>query len=92
MTLRLLFVLATEHTLLLMFSNIRRQILFPGNLHDDTFNCPRCLKLPACFSITGVYFDLIRPGFHYMANATTTTQKQSDYRIEQSSFTLIALF
>ena len=34
----------------------------------------------------------IRPGFHYTANATTTTQKQSDYKVEQSSFTLIALF
>ena len=34
----------------------------------------------------------IRPGFHYRANVTTTTQKQSDYRVEQSSFTLIALF
>ena len=32
------------------------------------------------------------PGFHYTANATTTTQKQSDYKVEQSSFTLIALF
>ena len=28
----------------------------------------------------------------YTANATTTTQKQSDYEVEQSSFTLIALF
>ena len=35
---------------------------------------------------------LLRPGFHYTANATTTTQKQSDYKVEQSSFTLIALF
>ena len=34
----------------------------------------------------------IRPGFHYTTNATTTTQKQSDYKVEQSSFTLIALF
>ena len=33
-----------------------------------------------------------RPGFHYTTNATTTTQKQSDYKVEQSSFTLIALF
>ena len=23
-------------------------------------------------------FSLVKPGFHYMANATTTTQKQSD--------------
>ena len=30
--------------------------------------------------------------FHYTTNATTTTQKQSDYKVEQSSFTLIALF
>ena len=34
----------------------------------------------------------LRPGFHYTTNATTTTQKQSDYKVEQSSFTLIALF
>ena len=38
--------------------------------------------------VTGV----IKPGFYYTANATTTTQKQSDYKIEQSSFKLIALF
>ena len=38
-------------------------------------------------------FDLlVRPGFHYTTNATTTTQTQSDYKVEQSSFTLIALF
>ena len=59
--LRLLFVLATEHTLLRVFSNIWRQILFPGDLHDDalynfcttecgTFNCPRGLQLPARLS------------------------------------------
>ena len=35
---------------------------------------------------------MLKPGFHYTANATTTTQKQSDYKVEQSSFTLIALF
>ena len=34
----------------------------------------------------------IKPGFHYTANATTTTHKQSDYKVEQSSFTQIALF
>ena len=33
----------------------------------------------------------IKPGFYYPANATTTTQKQSDYNVEQSSFTLMAL-
>ena len=32
----------------------------------------------------------LRPGFHYTTNATTTTLKQSDYKVEQSSFTLIA--
>ena len=53
----LLFVLATEHTLLRMFLSIWRQILIPGDLHDaslenfctikcGTFNCPRCLQLP----------------------------------------------
>ena len=34
----------------------------------------------------------IKLGFHYTANATTTTHKQSDYKVEQSSFTQIALF
>ena len=34
----------------------------------------------------------LKLGFHYTGNATTTTQKQSDYKVEQSSFTLIALF
>ena len=34
----------------------------------------------------------IMPGFHYRANATTTTQNQSDYKVEQPSFMLIALF
>ena len=32
--LRLLFVLATEHTLLRMFLNIWRQILYPEDLRD----------------------------------------------------------
>ena len=35
--LRLLFVLATEHTLLRKFLNIWRQILLPGDLHDAAF-------------------------------------------------------
>ena len=35
---------------------------------------------------------MLKPGFHYIANATTTTQKQSDNKGEQSSFKLIALF
>ena len=35
---------------------------------------------------------LLKPGFHYTTNATTTTQKQSDYKVEQSSIRLIALF
>ena len=34
----------------------------------------------------------LKPGFHYTANATTTTQKQNDYKAEHSSFTPIALF
>ena len=33
--LSLLFVFATEHTLLRIFFNIWRHILFPGDLHDD---------------------------------------------------------
>ena len=35
---------------------------------------------------------VFKPGFHYTTNATTTTQKQSDCKVEQSSCTLIALF
>ena len=34
----------------------------------------------------------VKPGFHNTSNATITTQKKSDYKVEQSSFTLIALF
>ena len=59
--LRLLFVLATEHTLLRKFLNIWCQILFAGDLDDDAllsfytikagnFNCPRGLQLPARLS------------------------------------------
>ena len=33
----------------------------------------------------------LKPDFHYMANAMTTAQKQSDYKVEQLFFTLIAL-
>ena len=33
----------------------------------------------------------VKPGFHCTTNATNTTQKQSDYKVEQSSFTVIAL-
>ena len=29
----------------------------------------------------------LKLGFHYTANATTMTQKQSNYKVEQSSFT-----
>ena len=43
-------------------------------------------------SLLNLACDYFRPGFHYTANATTTTQKQSDYKVEQSSFALIALF
>ena len=68
MTLRLFFVLAAEHTLLRIFSNIWRQILFPGDLRDaalqnfctiqrETFNCPGGLQLP--FDQLSVYFYLI---------------------------------
>ena len=34
----------------------------------------------------------LKPGFHHTTNTTTTTQKQSDFKVEQSSFTLIASF
>ena len=33
----------------------------------------------------------VKPGFHYTTNAMTMTQKQSDYKVDQSSLTLIAL-
>ena len=33
---------------------------------------------------------LAKPGFHQTTNAKTTTQKESDYEVEQSSLTLIA--
>ena len=36
MTLRLLFMLATDNSSLRMFLNIWRQILFPEDLHDPT--------------------------------------------------------
>ena len=35
--LRLLFMLATEHTFLRIFLNIWRQILLPGDLHNADF-------------------------------------------------------
>ena len=56
-SLRLLFVLAVEHTLLRMFLNIWRQILFPGccSLNFCTTkcrnsNCPCGMQLPAHLS------------------------------------------
>ena len=60
-------------------------------------------KLHSCFHIVVDSFlrnfkfsndrkKSLRSGFHYTTNATTTTQKQSDYKVEQSSFSLIALF
>ena len=61
--LRLLFVLAREHSLLRMFLNIWREIWFPEDPHDaslynfctiefGTFDCPRitrCIRLD-CFN------------------------------------------
>ena len=46
-----------------------------------------------CFDSKSVVVVVIglKPGFHYTANAITATQKQSDYKVEQSSFKLIAL-
>ena len=48
------------------------------------------------FSLTDFWIkklkSVYKPDFHYTTNATTTTQKQSDYEVEQSSFTLIVLF
>ena len=39
-----------------------------------------------------LYGDQDKAWFPFTANYTTTTQTQSDYVVEQSSFTLIALF
>ena len=38
--------------------------------------------------------SLLKPGFHHTANAISHYHdtKQSDYKVEQSSFTLISLF
>ena len=52
-------------------------------------------RLSLCFDTKMVVVVVVigfKPGLHYTGNATTTTQKQSDYKVEQSSFTLIALF
>ena len=54
-------------------------------IHDDSEK--NCFLIFLCPK-----FKMVRPGFNYMTNAMTTTQKQSDYEVEQSSFTLIALF
>ena len=51
-----------------------------GNFTEEVFNVPDLEK------------PLLKPGFYYTDNTTTTAQKQSDYRVEQSSLTLIALF
>ena len=62
---RLLFVLATEHTLLRIFFYYWCQIWLPGDLHDaafqnfftiecETFNCQRGLLLLARLSNPGV--------------------------------------
>ena len=59
-------MLATEHTLLRMFLNIWRKILFPGGLHKTaiynfciircgTFNCSHVLQLPARLSL--IFFN-----------------------------------
>ena len=42
--------------------------------------------------VNGLNQAVFEPGFYYIANTTTTTQKQSDYKVEHSSFMLIALF
>ena len=61
---------------------------------SDKFPSPLCLMEMVLFGRHGwisVVWE-VKPGFHYTASDTTTTQKQSDYKVEQSSFTLIALF
>ena len=66
------------------------KISFYGNYRPYT---ERRVASENCIIETALHcIQLIRPGFHYTTNATTTTQKQSDYKVEQSSFTLIALF
>ena len=38
-----------------------------------------------CLALTRLRNHTLKLSFHYTANATTTTQKQSDYKVEQSS-------
>ena len=42
--------------------------------------------------IRHAHYKILSLGFPFTANSTTTTQKQSDYKVDKSSFTLIALF
>ena len=42
--------------------------------------------------LSRVLNTIIKPGFHYTTNAMTTTQKQNNFKVEQSSFNLVALF
>ena len=59
--LRLLFVFATEHTLLRIFLNIWRQILLPGDMHDAAFLnfCTIECGTPSTLEQLPVYFYLI---------------------------------
>ena len=64
--------------------NAKLEIPLPENLLQNA----KLVEVSDIRLTTGKF----RPGFYYTENATTTTQKQSDYKVEQSSFTLIALF
>ena len=57
----------------------------------NRIQCIALYQLHSSQALLNLRRGYFRPGFHYTTNATTTTQKQSDYEVEQSSFTLIAL-
>ena len=57
---RLLSVLATEHTLLRMFLNIWRQILFPGDLHGAA---PKNFCTNECGNVTNNYECPLLPNY-----------------------------
>ena len=53
---------------------------------------PGLKHLRSSKSLILIDWYIVKPGFHNTSNATTMTQKQSDYKVEQSSFTLNTLF
>ena len=66
-------------------------------IHKNNLQCFLYLQEIAFLVPTGPIKDILlnfnpKAWFPLKGNTTTTTQKQSDYKVEQSSFTLVALF